>query len=61
MPSEVRREAPRESEFIILSRGMSRSTRGDRMQYGNLRFKNRLDQPYSWKKIYRFCFVLLCI
>ena len=22
--------------------------------------QNRLGQPYSWKKIYRFCFVLLC-
>ena len=23
-------------------------------------FQNRLGQPYSWKEIYRFCFVLLC-
>ena len=56
----MRREAPCESEFIILSRGMSRSTRGDRMQYGNLRFKNRLDQPYSWEVNLPFllCFTL---
>ena len=24
-------------------------------------FQNRLSQPFSWKEIYRFCFVLLCI
>ena len=23
-------------------------------------FQNRLGQPYTWKEIYRFCFVLLC-
>ena len=28
---------------------------------GKFAFQNRLGQPYSWKWIYRFCFVLLCI
>ena len=28
---------------------------------GKFAFQNRLGWPYSWKKIYHFCFVLLCI
>ena len=28
---------------------------------GKFAFQNRLGWPYSWKEIYRFCFVLLCI
>ena len=28
---------------------------------GKFAFQNRLGLPYSWKEIYRFCFVLLCI
>ena len=28
---------------------------------GKFAFQNRLGQPYSWKEIYCFCFVLLCI
>ena len=28
---------------------------------GKFAFRNRLGQPYSWKEIYRLCFVLLCI
>ena len=24
-------------------------------------FQNQLGYPYSWKEIYQFCFVLLCI
>ena len=28
---------------------------------GKFAFQNRLGQPYSWKEICRFCFVLLCI
>ena len=28
---------------------------------GKFAFKNWLGYPYSWKEIYRFCFVLLCI
>ena len=28
---------------------------------GKFAFQNRLGKPYSWKDIYRFCFVLLCI
>ena len=27
---------------------------------GKFEFQNRLGLPYSWKEIYRFCFVLLC-
>ena len=28
---------------------------------GKFAFQNRLGEPYSWKEIYHFCFVLLCI
>ena len=28
---------------------------------GKFAFQNRLGEPYSWKEIYRFCFVFLCI
>ena len=28
---------------------------------GKFAFQNQLGYPYSWKQIYRFCFVLLCI
>ena len=28
---------------------------------GKFAFQNRLGQPYSWKEIYSFCFVLPCI
>ena len=28
---------------------------------GKFAFQNQLGQPYSWKYIYRFCFVFLCI
>ena len=28
---------------------------------GKFAFQNRLGQPFSWKEIYRFFFVLLCI
>ena len=28
---------------------------------GKFAFQNGLVEPYSWKEIYRFCFVLLCI
>ena len=28
---------------------------------GKFAFQNRLGQPHSWRYIYRFCFILLCI
>ena len=28
---------------------------------GKFAFQNRFSQPFSWKEIYHFCFVLLCI
>ena len=28
---------------------------------GKFAFQSRLRQPFSWKEIYRFCFVLVCI
>ena len=30
------------------------------MYGGKFASQNRLGQPYSWKEIYRFCFVFLC-
>ena len=30
------------------------------MYGGRFALQNRLGQPYTWKEIYRFCFVLLC-
>ena len=34
----------------------------DRLMYGGkFAFQNQLGLPYSWKEIYRFCFVLCCI
>ena len=35
--------------------------RGRLIYGGKFAFQNRLGQPYSWKEIYSFCFVLLCI
>ena len=28
---------------------------------GKFAFQSRLRQPFSWKEIYRFCFVVVCI
>ena len=30
------------------------------MYGGKFASQNRFGQPYSWKEIYRFCFVFLC-
>ena len=62
-PSDIYRKIPKMSPgAYIFQRPFLRSLFLEGLIYGEkFSFQNRLGQPYNWKKIYRFWFVLVCI